>query len=352
MAATPVLVPTTLFVCDFTPQKICCALPLAQTYSIEQVEAVVNEDLHLPLGHFVRLPRYWTQNGYWMQNVGIFVHSMSVGCSKVKPSSPHKNFLFPDKNNVVPMRDLFRLTPDVKVGYSYLTGYDVPYELSPDGKLKIEVDFTLTDEVMPEEVPQQPPTELERTAHMLYTLSKTYADVFTVHYPTPISIGPLCPFSGGGDIFIERKAPFTRPDTVSRMVIDTGADTGAEEEGEEGEGAGGGLAENKTFSDVRSEMVLQANMMVQCASSLYRVLTWQQTRKRKREQTAHDIPDIQLVTCYGMRCGGKFPLKILKLTMDFTNKSICFEEHFNLRVESMFYPPCVDRALKYIIDHI
>ena len=110
----------------------------------------------------------------------------------------------------------------------------------------------------------------------------------------------------------------------------------------------GGLAENKTFSDVTSEVVvlhqLQANMMVQCASNLHRVLT--------RERTAHDIPDIQLVTCYGMHCGGKFPLKILKLTMDFTNKSICFEEHFNLRVDSLYYPPCVDRALKYIIEHV
>ena len=52
----------------------------------------------------------------------------------------------------------------------------------------------------------------------------------------------------------------------------------------------GGLAENKTFSDVRSEVVvlhqLQANMMVQCASNLHWVLT--------RERTAHDIPDIRL----------------------------------------------------------
>ena len=73
---------------------------------------------------------------------------------------------------------------------------------------------------------------------MLIALQKMYADVFTVHYPKPISIGPLCPFSGGSDILIERKAPFTRPDTVSGMVIDTGA--GEEEEEEERRRGGGG----------------------------------------------------------------------------------------------------------------
>ena len=107
----------------------------------------------------------------------------------------------------------------------------------------------------------------------------------------------------------------------------------------------GGFTENKTFSDIRSEEVvlyqLQANMMVQCASNLQRVL--------QAERIAHDI---QSVTCYGMHCGGKFPLKILKLTVDFTNNSLSFEEHFNQRVDSVYYPPCIDRALKYIIEHV
>ena len=316
MAATPgpVLVPTTLFVCDFTPQKIHCDLPpaKARTYSSKEVEAAVGEDLHLPLGHF-RLLADWQAH-----SVGIFVHPKSVGCSKVKPRSPHENFRLPTKN-YVPFQDMFRLSPDVRVGYSYLTGYDVPYKLSADGKLKLEVDFTLTDE----DYRQKPRNELERTAAMLVALQKTYANEFLVHYPQPSSFGPLCPFSGGGDIFIARRAPVTRPASVSQVVVDlTGA--GEEEKEEEGKGAGGGgvqtdLAGGLTekFSDIRSEEVvlyqLQANMLVQCASNLQRVL--------QVERTAHNI---QAVTCYGMHCGGKFPLKILKLTVDFTNKALSF----------------------------
>ena len=188
---------------------------------------------------------------------------------------------------------------------------------------------------------------------MLVALQKTYANEFLGHYPQPSSFGPLCPFSGGGDIFIARRAPVTRPASVSQVVVDlTGA--GEEEKEEEGKGAGGGgvqtdlaggLTVNKTFSDIRSEEVvlyqLQANMLVQCVSNLQRVL--------QVERTAHNI---QAVTCYGMHCGGKFPLKILKLTGDFTNKALSFEEHFNLRVDSVYYPPCIDQALKYIIEQV
>ena len=66
------------------------------------------------------------------------------------------------------MRDMFRLTPDVKVGYSYLNGYDVPYELSADGKLKIEIEINTTQTDY--DCREEPPNEHERTASMLINI--------------------------------------------------------------------------------------------------------------------------------------------------------------------------------------
>ena len=86
-----------------------------------------------------------------------------------------------------------------------------------------------------------------------------------------------------------------------------------------------GVVENKVFAqqteaDVRLQ--LQANMLMTCAEVLRRQLDMR--------TTPEGFESIRTLSCYGMLLGPVYALKLLKLTLQFGQHGVQFEELFHL----------------------
>ena len=77
-------------------------------------------------------------------------------------------------------------------------------------------------------------------------------------------------------------------------------------------------------------------MILTCASLLEAKLTKTQ-----------DFPSIDYLVCYGVLLGPTYPLKLLKLTLDFVQQETLFEELFHLP-QCPFYPVYIDITLHYL----
>ena len=72
--------------------------------------------------------------------------------------------------------------------------------------------------------------------------------------------------------------------------------------------------------------------------------------KTVSEDPAAAFP-LKIMTCYGMQMGSSYPLKILKLVMDFENSLCDYEEQFCLHLCAV-YPAYIDIGLSYIIQRL
>ena len=84
---------------------------------------------------------------------------------------------------------------------------------------------------------------------------------------------------------------------------------------------------------------LQADMVLLCAHKLEQVVT----------SIPQDADSLQVLTCYGVQVGLSYPLKLLKLTMDFQHHILEFHELFNGPV-GVFQGAYIDSALNYVFD--
>ena len=106
-----------------------------------------------------------------------------------------------------------------------------------------------------------------------------------------------------------------------------------------------GTAENKLLTHVQSDedvaMQLQANMMLAASILLRKHLVGNPAA----------AASIQVITCYGMQMGPTYPLKILKMVMDFEKGCCTFEEQFRL-FPCGVYPAYIDIAIEYIVRRL
>ena len=95
-----------------------------------------------------------------------------------------------------------------------------------------------------------------------------------------------------------------------------------------------GTAENKVTAAQSEEEVtrqLQANMMLLTSHLL----------RTKAEENPANADSINVMTCYGLQLGSTYPLKIIKLTINFEECNCEYEEQFCLYPCGV-YPPYID----------
>ena len=183
----------------------------------------------------------------------------------------------------------------------------------------------------------------------------------------------FCPFTGGDDILIQRKnatsvaviheptpeddgsTPFsvatyavTTPEaTASNTPLATAPTTPQATASNTPPKVGElrcGAAENKvTQSQSEDEVTrqLQANMML-----LTSRLLW-----RKLEEDPGNADSIKFLTCYGLQLGSTYPLKYIKLTINFEECKCEYEEQLILYPCSV-YLAYIDITLNYIVERL
>lgn len=144
-------------------------------------------------------------------------------------------------------------------------------------------------------------------------------------------------FTGGGDVYISMTKSSTS--AVSAVVMGGIPDQVQQQ------------CESESTSDPETEpplaqqsqrdvtLQLQAYMVLLCAHKLEHIV----------RSTPQDAESLQVLTCYGMQVGLSYPLKLLKLTMDFQDHQLEFQELFNGPV-GVFQGAYMDIALNYVFN--
>jgi hypothetical protein len=222
----------------------------------------------------------------------------------------------------------------LQVGFHYMFGYDHPYEIE-DGKVCLK-------SLQPPEW-REFPDELHRTGEMLTRLCETtshrnYKIEFASHDATH-----YCPFSGGGDIRIYRTGSSLGAVLVTPAEQEPAEDPTLLEHAspsQEGQYTCGAV-ENKvgsTQQEREMRLQLQANMMLLCAKLL--------------SQEIAEGHDVKQLICYGVALGVvKYPLTLLKLTIDFGKREAVYDELCEIR-PCPAYPAYIDLALTYVIKNV
>ena len=322
---------------------------IVSRFTVEDIRAALRQSSKplpsLPRGHFEVI-------GVSEEHqVALFKHKSVTGCRNTT-SQQHSLLPMP-----IPChKAITELTtePNIRVGFEYIFGHSQPYSVV-DRKVRLEdptLPVTGGDET----------TENRRTTVMISALENRFGGNFEISGAGQES-SRYCPFSGGGDIYLLRKTPSTSaaalvhgvphdvewsdpdPDptdvTPPAVTVAASADITPPKPGELRCGA----TENKmlypsqTETDVRLQ--LQANMMLISSLVLLRKL-------EKRPEAAESI---RVITCYGLQMGPTYPLKILKLTIDFENSLCKYEEQFKLYPCGV-YSAYIDIALAYILQSL
>ena len=155
-----------------------------------------------------------------------------------------------------------------------------------------------------------------------------------------------CPFSGGGHISIFRRGS----SSVSVVMTDSDSEDvtpphrGMQSDRSEGQATPPKDGEYRCVSvenkvtPVQCEwevtLQLQANMLVLCSGLL----------RQKFKECPSDAEKINILCCYGLQLGLPYPLKVLKLTVDFEPGKV---ELLNASV-SFFYPVHIDVSINLL----
>lgn len=331
-------VKTTVFFIGQKPYKVDAFLPrLGNRVATKTIERALSEQgkalVPLPQGHFeiIRCSREG--------QIAVFKHSNVVGCRNTG-STQHGQIPLP-LPRYKDINTFTREPENLRVGFEYLFGYSHQYTISQKGEIIIGQGLP------PASLTKL--TETERTCNMAKALEK-HVSTSNVKISLSRNSSHFCPFSGGGDLHF-----FCGQSSLSAAVVTTAAES-SEDEHEHGSPAAAdsqntppkaqeircGSVENKVTGQQSEKEVLlqlQANMILTCATLL------------EEKLPTHSLPSIDYLVCYGVVLGPTYPLKLLKLTLDFVKQETLFEELFNLP-PCPFYPVYIDIILRYLLHSI
>lgn len=336
-------VKTVLFVCGNQPWKKTLFMPLCSQLTKDDLNAMCGEPLPpLPQGHFESLVA--TESC----QVFIFKHDRVSGCGST--GSPQHSKLPPPLVNHKSWEAITE-EPNVHVGFHYMFGHDQPYFVA-QGKVRIEE--YVTPQVSFGE------SEMSCTSEIIINLRMQVGEAIKVEL-LEWECSHYSPFKGGGDIKLSKIGQSTvgtivlpnpglmsQPGSSATSQPDYGSppplsrtDITPLKQGEHRVGN----VENKVTScrsenDVRLQ--LQANMMLAVSTSLKDLII------NFGEKAGEEIT---IVTCYGICLGGTYPLKILKLTVDFENQICKYEEQLSLG-QCAAYAAYIDIGISYILKRL
>jgi hypothetical protein len=269
--------------------------------------------------------------------VALFRHDKVVGCRDT--SSSHHGKL---QRPLMRHKDITPQPQQLRVGFEYLYGYSHPYTIS-DGEIRLEQSL--------------PPASMGKRCENQRTVNMARELVNFVDSNVEICVlgrnsSHFCPFSGGGDVQV-----FMQTGVSAVVMAGEGSTAGPDPtpadvspsinitppKPNEVRCASIENSVSEQQKEEEAQLQLQANMVVTCATLL--------ENRLKCLKNAQELRSIDSIVCYGVLIGSKYPLKLLKLTLDFSGQEMVFEERFHLH-QCCFYPVYIDIVLNHLLQNL
>ena len=340
---------TVLFVVGHTLYKVTLSLSRQNVFSFDEINEAVGRQRKPQIpdpgkGQF-KIVASTTE-----QQVAVFRYDKTTGCSKL--SGAHNLLPVPNcRHRKIKM--LMQTHTNIRVGSRFLyNGYDQQYTIDDKGDMFTRV------ECFP--APKNFQCEISRSLEMIEGLKLALGEHYTVEYWFG-NFSRHCPFSGGGDLSIFKSR------SRSAVVVDLHSNDGTDD------GTNDGITpdddtrdislstkvsptkpgeyrcvsiENKIASNLGSDvdqenitLQLQANMLLLSSTLLM----------NKIKECPNKAEGINILRCYGLQIGLNCPLKILKLSVDFSKKELEYEELLNIPTTALHHL-YVDMALQHVVS--
>ncbi len=312
------------------------------------------------------LPSGCFKNVIWCPNVIIygFIYDTTAGCRDTS-STCHQQIRETTVDLIEPS-DLIEednlLTHFNPVGKYLYPSIRFDYVPSPNGIcIATSTRFEKQSFGNPFLCRKRPATESERTSMLIEELKNVpYIKHNNIHLSTEFFKEmklEVCPFTGGGDIFINKAALALSNDTgvcLLRELEETDFDSSHPDSPTSGPSQsfrGPSVIECKVGSGSQTvheiELQLKANMMLVLCHQFYNVLA----NTIDSDATVMRLKDITTLAAYGMTLGSSTDLEVLKLQLNFKDNTFQYTRRFR-------YPHCPaighysNGALSYIIRRI
>ena len=297
---------TVLFLCARTPWKAVLYIPQMRRIPVSLLRKASEDQEQPPPPSFPHGDFRVVYNDPVVQ-VAIFRYRHSFGCST--SSTEYDCLPFPVMAHKDPAA--FLRETKLRVGYRFLYGSEYEYTVKDGGKISIK-DAHGCDR-----------SQFESNRSKMFDLAVQLQAQYGSSYS--VGVGALSghdashysPFTGGeDDVYISMTESGTS--AVSAVVVGGIPDQVQQQ------------SESESTSDQETKppmaqqsprdvtLQLQAYMVLLCAHKLEHIVTC----------TPQDVESLQVLTCYGMQVGLSYPLKLLKLTMDFQDHELEFQELF------------------------
>ena len=315
------------------------------------------------------LPSGCFRNVIWCPNVIIygFIYDTTAGCRDTS-STCHKQICQTTVDLIEPS-DLIEennlLTNFNPVGKYLFPSIRFDYVPSPNGVcIAASTHFEKQSLANPFLCRKRLTTETERTAILLDELKKVpYVKHNNIHLSLSTEFFKemrldVCPFTGGGDIFINKDVLSNHTGVcLFRELDDTDFDSSRPDSPTSDPSQSfrrPSIIECKVGSSSSQspheiELELKANMMLVLCHQFYNVLA--NTIDSDSDGTSMRLKDITTLTAYGMTLGSSTDLDVLKLQLNFKDNTFLYTRRFR-------YPQCPaighfsNGALSYIIRRI
>ena len=352
---------TVLFFCGRVPWKAIVAMPAMTRISVNLVRKALAQQGLLPPPPFPQGEFIVITNSPAVQ-VAIFRFRHAAGC---RTTTSREHGQLPPPITAHKDTTMFIKEPNnLRVGFQFLYGKEHLYSVS-DGNITITGSCPSP--------PEMERSEVERTVNLVAQLRARYGQEYIIRAGSGHDLSHYCPFSGGGDVHIfkadsatsavvevepmEQPMESTSESTSIEGELESGPSESTSIEGEleagpsesinvtppkQGERRCSAL-ETKGIRSLQSPsdvtLQLQADMILLCAALLTDMVA---------SQPEH-AESIWSLTCYGVQVGFSYPIKLLKLTIDFENRKVHFKELFNKPV-CAFQGAYIDIALNYVFE--
>ena len=345
---------TVLFVVGHSPYKGTLSLSRQNVFSFEEIKEAVGRQ-GKPQIPYPGEGQFKVVASTTEQQVVVFRYRKTIGCSKLSDS---RNLLPVPVCRHRKIETLMQTPTNIRVGSRFLyNGYDQQYTIDGNGDMLTRV------VCFP--APNNFQCENSRSYQMIEGLKLALGQHYSVEWWFG-NYNRHCPFSGGGDLSIFKSC------SPSAVVVDLHSNDGTEQttsnDGTDDESTPDDVTRdislgtkldtrdislgtkvsptnkiaNSLGSGVDQEGItlqLQANMLLLSSTLLL----------NKVKEDPDKAGGINILSCYGLQIGLNCPLKILKLSVDFSKKELEYEELLNVSPTPVHHL-YVDMALQHVVS--
>ena len=313
---------TFLFLCHHKkPWKAQLKLQEARVIQVELVKEALGSDVPtFPRGKFhVIISTHTLQ-------VALFEFESTAGC-RTTSSKLHEYLLFPKPN----YKDIVQ-NPEMRVGYKFLYSRDVEYKV-----VEKKVHITPTGEIIRRD-DREKLFKTEKTRALCKQL-ETVFPTYKIYMPHPMRTNTFCPFTGGGDIEIFYHTTAAVVEACHGNEEQEEVNITPPKKGEQRSVVLENKGNRSQQEPVEVILQLQADMIMTCGKLLQKII----------KNNADEARNVRCLIVYGVQIGLTYPVKLLKVTMDFDAEMVQFHELFNSYIDPNA-GAYIDMALQYVFQ--